>query len=199
VNSHRPADPDIDAKLSSIEDLWEEAKGWRFVPNRNFAKRFWRVCDHHDWSDILHVVVVWIERANTPGYLLRVLETPDRYTQIETNAEVKRCREVEGHSQESSDLNPFLSGSRHPNSRMQNERGQSGMNRTSDGSVRIGEVMTQFDLTSPGSQENSQDVGYWDISADHQSGNDASKTETTPQPTTHTTSHPTGRSGPNAK
>ncbi len=112
-----PDDPYVGAKLLDLMSLWEEAKGWGFAPNRNFVKRFWRVLDHHEWAHVAEVAVEYLERAHTPLYLLKVLETPERYTQIEIRAEVERCREdmqarnTNTFDEDRSRLNPFLSGS----------------------------------------------------------------------------------------
>jgi len=95
---------------------WNDAKGWSFQPNRSFGKRFWRVMDHHEWEHVEQVVDGYIDQAQTPLYLLKVLETPERYTQIELDAEEKRCREEVldhslGEAVDTSRTNPFLSGS----------------------------------------------------------------------------------------
>jgi hypothetical protein len=135
----KPADESVNEKLSILMSLWEEAKGWGFSPNRNFTKRFWRVCDHHDWEHILQVITEWIDEAKTPLYLLKVLETPERFTQIEINAEVERCRER--HTKQDThttdpDLNPFLSGS---------------IERRSNGLTKLGDAVSNLPSTRDGS------------------------------------------------
>lgn len=111
----KPDNAHVDECLSRLMQKWNDAKGWSFQPNRSFGKRFWRVMDHHEWEHVEQVVDDYIDQAQTPLYLLKVLETPARYTRIELDAERERWTQERSGLTIDDDinprLNPFLSGS----------------------------------------------------------------------------------------